>query len=136
MQANATQERADKRHPYGIGFAFDADAFAERVADGQGVFYLINPNTTGVATSRAEETLLKMLRIKDIRVHAGHEVAHSQYPGHGEYHSSYMGDLLTNTAGLFAARQRPLAQELRGRTPSPLMQGLQMSFEKLLKEEA
>jgi len=73
MQANTIQER------FGIGFAFDADTFAERVMDGQGVFYLINPNTTGVATSRAEETLLKMF------VHAGHEVAHSQYPDHGEY---------------------------------------------------
>jgi len=50
-------------------------------------------------------------------------------------HSSYMGDLLTNAAGLFAARQRRLAQELRGRKPSPLMQGLQMSFEELLNEE-
>ena len=123
MQANGIQER------FGIGFAFDADTFAERVTDGQGVFYLINPNTTGVATSRAEETLFKMF------VHAGHEVAHSQYPDHGEYHSSYMGDLLTNAAGLFAARQRRLAQELRGRKSSPLMQGLQMSFEELLNEE-
>ncbi|MDY7079317.1 MAG: ATP-binding protein [Chloroflexota bacterium] len=120
MQANGIQER------FGIGFAFDADTFAERVTDGQGVFYLINPNTTGVVTSRAEETLLKMF------VHAGHEVAHSQYPDHGEYHSSYMGDLLTNAAGLFAARQRRLAQELRGRKSSPLMQGLQMSFEEML----
>ena len=122
MQANAVQER------FGIGFAFDADTFAERVTDGQGVFYLINPNTTGVATSRAEETLLKMF------VHAGHEVAHSRYPDYGEYHSSYMGDLLTNAADLFAARQRRLAQELRGRKSSPLMQGLQMSFEELLNE--
>jgi len=120
MQANGIQER------FGIGFAFDADTFAERVTDGQGVFYLINPNTTGVATSRAEETVIKMF------VHAGHEVAHSQYPDHGEYHSSYMGDLLTNAAGLFAARQRRLAQELRGRKSSPLMQGLQMSFEEML----
>jgi hypothetical protein len=120
MQANAIQER------FGIGFAFDADTFAERVTDGQGVFYLINPNTTGVVISRAEETLLKMF------VHAGHEVAHSQYPDHGEYHSSYMGDLLTNAAGLFAARQRRLTQELRGRKSSPLMQGLQMSFQEML----
>jgi len=74
MQANVIQER------FGIGFAFDADTFAKRVTDGQGVFYLINPNTTGIVTSRAEETLLKMF------VHAGHEVAHSQYPDHGEYH--------------------------------------------------
>ena len=123
MQANTIQEK------FGIGFAFDADTFAERVTDGQGVFYLINPNTTGVVTSRAEETLLKMF------VHAGHEVAHSRFPDHGEYHSSCMGDLLTNAAGLFAARQRRLAQELRGRKSSPLMQGLQMSFEELLNEE-
>jgi hypothetical protein len=123
MQANDIQER------FGTGFAFDADTFAERVTDGHDVFYLINPNTTDVATSKAEETLLKMF------VHAGHEVAHSQYPDHGEYHSSYMGDLLTNAAGFFATRQRRLAQELRGRKSSPLMQGLQMSFEELLNEE-
>jgi len=122
MQANGVQEQ------FGVGFLFDADTFAERVTDNRGVFYLINPNTTGIATSRAEETLLKMF------VHAGHEIAHSRYPDHGEYHSSCMGDLLTNAAGPFAVRQRRLAQELRGRKTSPLMQGLQMSFEDLLRE--
>jgi hypothetical protein len=122
MQAN------DVREKFGVGFLFDADAFAERLSDDRGVFYLVNPAVVGLSTSKSPETLVKMF------VHAGHEVAHSRHADHGEYHSSCQADLLTNAAGVFSAQQRRLARELRGERPSPLLQGLQMSFESMLAE--
>jgi len=53
-------------------------------------------------------------------VHAGHEVVHSRFPDHGEYHSSYMGDLLTNAAGLFAAWPRNCAAGNRRPVGNPV----------------
>ncbi|MEA3400181.1 MAG: ATP-binding protein [Armatimonadota bacterium] len=106
---------------FGVGFVFDADTFAERVSGGRGVFYLINPRAVRLASSRPDETLIKMF------VHAGHEVAHSRYD-HGEHHSSYMGELLNRAAAAFAAEQRRLARELSGRDDSPLIERLQMEL--------
>jgi len=122
-------EAGDIEERFGVGFLFDADDLAERVEDHEGVFYLINPHLAGLAVSRPRETLLKMLFA------AAHEVAHSRYPHHTEYHSSLMGDLLNRAAAPFAARMNALARELAGRKPSRLAEKFQLSFEEMLGQD-
>lgn len=63
---------------------------------------------------------------------AGHEVAHKRYPHHTEHHSSWWGELLNKAAAPFSGRLNELTQELSGRKTSPLVRGLQFSFEELL----
>lgn len=121
-------EAGGVREQFGVGFVFDADDMAERVEESQGVYYLINPQLCRLAASRARETLLKMF------VLAGHEVAHERFPHHTEYHSSQMGWLLNEAAASFSARLNGLVRELTGKTSSPLIQNLQLSFEDLLQE--
>ncbi len=121
-------EAGKVREQFGVGFLFDADDLAERVEDPRGVFYLINPRLCRLAVSRARETLIKMF------VLAGHEVAHQRCPHHTEYHSSWMGWLLNEAAAPFSAGLNELTRELAGKTTSPLVQELQLSFEELLTE--
>jgi hypothetical protein len=122
MRAGRIRER------FGVGFVFDAHDLAERVVDSQGVYYLINPTLCRLAVSRARATLVKMF------VLAGHEVAHQRAGNHNEYHSSWMGSLLEQGAVPFAAHLNRLTRELEGKSASPLIQELQLSFEELLEE--
>lgn len=118
-------EANDIFEEFGVGFAFDVgnETFAERVEENDGeIFYLINPRSARLAVSRPRETLIKMFG------HGAHEVAHSRYSHHGEYHSSYMGFLIDAAAGKFAQELRRLEGELSGQRQSAALDQLQMQM--------
>ena len=104
------------REQFGIGFVFDADEIAERYADQEGIFYLLNPD--GLTVTRTEETLLTLL------YEACHEVAHKDAPNHTESFTARQGSLFRTALRCFAARRRELGRLLAGgqRQPEPAAQ--------------
>jgi len=119
-------EAGDAWERYGIGFALDTDALAERVVrEGDQIFYMVNPHLAQLATSRPVEALLRLAFL------AAHEVAHARDGGHGEHHAVHMSDLFVKAATVLARRLRPLAAELRGQRRSPMLASVEAAAEQL-----